>query len=293
MKKSYYLLFVLLFLSASGQITAQETVITYATGDYKVSILSEGGKNANGSLLKGGTPEILDKYLPDGVFRLEIQAFLVRTPEKNILIDAGVGKNLSANLKSLNIADEQIHVILLTHMHGDHIGGLLRDGKKVFPQAELYLSQAEYDYWTDSERGADARKVLETYKDKLHLFVPGELGEEIPDLIADVNIKPVAAYGHTPGHTAFLVESLDAKLLIWGDIAHAMPVQMPHPEISMSFDADPELSAVTRKKILEYVRKNKIRIAGAHIVFPAIGDISQGKNEGGYEFSPLCTCEGS
>jgi glyoxylase-like metal-dependent hydrolase (beta-lactamase superfamily II) len=290
MKKSYSLLFVLLFLSASGQIIAQETVITYASGDYKVSILSEGGQNANSSLLKGGTPEILGKYLPDGVFRLEIQSFLVRTPEKNILIDAGVGKNLSANLKSLNIADEQIHVILLTHMHGDHIGGLLRDGNKVFPQAELYLSQAEYDYWTDNERGAEARKVLETYK--LHLFVPGELGEEIPELIAGVNIKPVAAYGHTPGHTAFLVESSDAKLLIWGDIAHAMPVQMPHPEISMSFDADPEMSAATRKKVLEYVWKNKIRIAGSHIVFPAIGDISQGENEDGYEFSPLCTCEG-
>ncbi|MDR1454058.1 MAG: MBL fold metallo-hydrolase [Tannerella sp.] len=293
MKRNYLLLFVLLFFFASGRMIAQKTVITYATGDYQVSILSEGGQNANGSLLKGGTPEIIDHYLPDGVFRLEIQAFLVRTPEKNILIDAGVGKNLSDNLKSLHIADEQIHVILLTHMHGDHIGGLLREGKKVFPQAELYLSQAEYDYWMDSERGADARKVLEIYKDRLHLFVPGELGGEIPDLIANVHIKPVAAYGHTPGHTAFLVESLDAKLLIWGDIAHAMPVQMPHPEISMSFDVDPGQSAVTRKKILEYVRKNNIRIAGSHIVFPAIGDILPGENEGGYEFKPLCICEGS
>jgi glyoxylase-like metal-dependent hydrolase (beta-lactamase superfamily II) len=277
----------LIFLPES-KISAQDTFITYATGDFRVSTLSDGGNNAGPSLLIGATSDILDKYLPKGTFLLETQSFLIRTPDKNVLIDAGRGKNLSANLKSLAVPEDRIHVILLTHMHGDHIGGLLRDGQKVFPNAELYVSQAEYDYWTGAkERGEDARKVLAAYKDRLHLFVPGEAGREIPDLIP--NVKPVAAYGHTPGHTAFLIESAGEKLLVWGDIVHAEEVQMPHPEVALSFDVDREQAVQTRRNLLDYALKNKIRVAGAHIQMPAIGDIRTGKE--GYEFVPLCTCE--
>jgi glyoxylase-like metal-dependent hydrolase (beta-lactamase superfamily II) len=269
---------------------AQNTVITYEIGDYLVTTLSEGGENAKSSLLVGATPEILQKYLPDGVFPLQIQAFLVRTPDRTVLIDAGIGKNLFTNLQSLNVAEDQISTILLTHMHGDHIGGLLRDGKKAFSHADLYLSKAEYDYWTSLQgRGADARKVLEVYKDKLHLFTPAEIGKEPNEILP--GFEAVATYGHTPGHTAYLIESAKSRLLIWGDIAHALPVQMPHPEVSLSFDSNPAQAAQTRKNILEYVFKNEIKVAGAHIEFPAIGNIVAGKEEG-YEFVALCTCEG-
>ncbi|MDR0724800.1 MAG: MBL fold metallo-hydrolase [Prevotellaceae bacterium] len=287
-KDSIVLFMALLLLLSSVEINAQETVLTYVIGDCRVSILSDGGNNAGSSLLKGATPEILEKYLPDGSFLLETQAFLIRFPDKNVLIDAGTGKNLAKNLQSLKVPEEQIQIILLTHMHGDHIGGLLREGKKVFPQAELYVSQAEYDYWMDAnERGENARKVLEAYKDKLHLFVAGEPESEIPDLISGV--KPVAAYGHTPGHTAFLLESAGQKLLVWGDIAHAMDVQMPCPEVALTFDVNPQQAIQTRKKILEFVSKNKISISGAHIKLPAIGNIKVSELEG-YVFTPLCTC---
>jgi glyoxylase-like metal-dependent hydrolase (beta-lactamase superfamily II) len=276
-------------LLPAGRIDAQETVLTYEIGDCRVSILSDGGHDATPSLLKGATPEILDKYLPSGSFLLETQSFLLRFPDKTVLIDAGTGKNLSANLQSLKVTEEQVQVILLTHMHNDHIGGLLRDGKKAFPNAELYVAQAEYDYWTGANaRGDNARRVLDTYKDRLHLFVPREPETETPDLIPGV--KPVAAYGHTPGHTAFLLESAGRKLLVWGDVAHAMDVQMPRPEVALTFDVNPQQAVETRKKILEYVSKNKITISGAHIKLPAIGNVNTGKDEG-YAFTPLCTCE--
>jgi glyoxylase-like metal-dependent hydrolase (beta-lactamase superfamily II) len=280
---------VFMFLFFMDQSLAQQTVLTFETGDCRVSVLSEGGRNAESTMLAGATPEILGKYLPSGTFLLEIQAFLIRFPDKNVLIDTGVGKNLSANLKSLGLTENQVQIILLTHAHGDHIGGLLLDGKQAFPNAELYISKAEYDYWTnEKERGDNARKVFEAYKDKLHLFVPSEPENEIPDLIPGV--KPVAAYGHTPGHTAFLLESAGKKLLFWGDITHATAVQMPHPEVTLSFDNDRQQAAQTRKKILEYVLHNKISVAGAHIAMPAIGNIKTGKDEG-YEFTPICTCE--
>jgi glyoxylase-like metal-dependent hydrolase (beta-lactamase superfamily II) len=286
-----YILFIIfsLCISPFGRLNAQEP-LTFDVGDFQVSVLSEGGQNAGVDMLKGATPEALRKYLPDGTFPLQIQVFLVRTSGRNILVDAGYGTNLSKNLKSLNVGEKDIHVILLTHMHGDHIGGLLRDGKKVFPNADLYLSQAEYDYWTgEKERGADARKVLDAYKDKLHIFVPADLGKTATPIIP--NFKAIAAYGHTPGHTAFLLESNKKQLLLWGDVAHAMPIQMPRPEVALAFDSNPAQAIQTRKSILDYVSRNKIRVVGAHIPFPAIGDIVPGKEEG-YEFIPTCACEG-
>ncbi|GHU54116.1 MBL fold metallo-hydrolase [Bacteroidia bacterium] len=286
--RNYILFLLCLCVLPIGNLCAQDP-LTFDVGDFQVSVLSDGGQNAGTELLKGASPGALKKYLPEGTFPLQIQAFLLRTPDQKILVDAGVGTNLVKNLKYFEVGDQDINIILLTHMHGDHIGGLLRDGKKAFPNAELYLSKAEYDYWTgEKERGVDAQKVLTAYKDKLHIFTPSELGKAATPIIP--GIKAVAAYGHTPGHTAFLLESGKAQLLLWGDVAHAMPIQMPLPEVTLSFDSNPKQAVQTRKSILEYVAKNKIRVAGAHIPFPAIGHIAVGKE--GYDFIPTCACEG-
>ncbi|KAA6324466.1 putative quorum-quenching lactonase YtnP [termite gut metagenome] len=289
MKK--YLLSLVCSLFVCSIVAAQEdeTVITYEIGAFQISTLSEGGQDVGSNLLVGTTPEMLRKHLPDGTFPLEIQSFLVRTPDKTVLVDAGVGRNLFKNLQSLGVSEEQINVILLTHMHGDHIGGLLRDEKAAFPHAELYFSQVEYDYWVnEKERGAGARKIIDAYKDKLHLFVPAAIEDASQWLFP--GFRAVTAYGHTPGHTAYFVESEKSKLLIWGDITHATPIQMPHPEVTLTFDSNPEQAAQTRKSILEYVAKNRIRVAGAHIKFPAIGNVVKGAEER-YEFIAICTCE--
>ncbi|GHV53876.1 MBL fold metallo-hydrolase [Bacteroidia bacterium] len=288
--RNYILLFIfLLCIAPFGRLGAQEP-ITYGIGDFQVSILPDGGFEGGLDLLAGASPEVFRKYLPDGTFPLQIQAFLVRTPGRTTLVDAGAGNNLHKNLESLGVDGKEIHVILLTHMHSDHIGGLLRDGKKAFPNAELYLSQAEADYWNgEKERGADARKVIDAYKGKVHFFVPGGLGKTPTELFP--GIQAIAAYGHTPGHTVFLLKSNQSHLLLWGDVAHAMPIQMPRPEVALAFDTNQAQAIQTRKSLLEYVTKNKIRVAGAHIPFPAIGHITPGKEEG-YQFTPLCTCEG-
>ncbi|MDR1739007.1 MAG: MBL fold metallo-hydrolase [Candidatus Symbiothrix sp.] len=269
----------------------EQTVISFRAGDCTVSVLSEGGGQGNAGLLKGATPEQLQKYLPDGAFSLQTQVFLVRTPEQNILIDAGHGKNLFANLQSLALEASQIDVILLTHMHGDHIGGLLRDGKTAFPNAELYIAQAEYDFWNNNgDRGASQRKIFEIYKEKLHLFVPAEIENvaHTPEIVK--GISAVAAYGHTPGHTAYQLQSAGEKWLIWGDLTHALPIQMPCPEVALSFDTDTEKAIASRKKLLEYIVGNRITAGGMHVPFPAIGTL---KRQGdGYAFSPICLCEG-
>ena len=266
------------------------TVISYAAGDFVISVLSEGGGQANSGMLKGASAEQLKKYLPDGTFLLETQIFLVRGGGKNILIDTGHGRNLFTDLKSLGISPADIHAVLLTHLHPDHIGGMLLDNQAAFPSAEVHLSQAEYDYWTNQGSGGDAaRNALLPYRSKLRLFNPSPIGGEVKEILPGVGA--VEAYGHTPGHTAFLIQSEEDKWLIWGDVAHAMEIQMPCPDVAMSFDSDAQQAVISRKNILEYAAANNITVGGMHIAFPSVGKIKKGKEEG-YNFTPLCLCEG-
>lgn len=267
-------------------ITAQENaeIFKFAVGSFEITTLSEGQQKSGSSILIDATSEMIDKYAPDGTFPSACNAFLLKTPGKTILIDAGFGRNLFANLKSQNVTAEEIDIVLLTHMHGDHIGGLLHhDGKIAFPNAQLYIAQPEHDYWMniDSRGGEQARNVIKAYKDKLQLFVPADLQNSTTELLS--GISAIAAYGHTPGHTAYLLKSENSQFLIWGDLTHAMAIQMPHPEIAVTYDVNPGDAVMARKKILEYVAKNRIPVAGMHIAFPAMGNITESADEG-YEF---------
>jgi glyoxylase-like metal-dependent hydrolase (beta-lactamase superfamily II) len=200
-------------------------------------------------------------------------------------VDTGYGRNLINNLKSFGVTPEQVDVILLTHMHSDHIGGMLKDGKAAFPKSELYLAKPEHDYWVgDNTRNANARNVIEVYRSKLHLFQPTEIGEKPNSLFTGV--QAVASYGHTPGHTSFMIKSGKEKLLIWGDLTHAMAIQMSYPQVAMSYDVNPDTAIANRKKILEYVAKNNIPVAGMHIAFPGMGRITKAAT-GGYSYAPF------
>ena len=295
--KNYLLLFLFIVAFSVNHAVAQEettnneTVITYFIGSYKISTLSEGVNNGSPNILSGASEEILKKYLPTGAFKLQTNAFLIQTDNKNVLIDTGHGRNLFTNLNSSGVSEDKVDVVLLTHMHGDHIGGLLKDGKAAFPNAELYVSQVEHDYWMGRENNTNIRNIFDAYKTKLHLFEPVDLGSDKQNLFS--GFQGIKAYGHTPGHTVFMIESEGERLMIWGDVTHATEVQMPHPEIPLSFDVNHDMARETRKKILEYVTQNKIRVGGMHILFPSIGDIRKGEGkEGAYVFTPLCVCEG-
>ncbi|MDR3269192.1 MAG: DUF1080 domain-containing protein [Tannerella sp.] len=286
-------------LKLEGSVAEQENVITFEVGFSRITTLSEGQHDGNSSVLTGATPEMLRTWLPDGTYPGATNVFLIRTPDKNILVDAGYGRRLFDNLQTLEITPGQIDVILITHMHGDHIGGLLQEDRAAFPGAALYLSQAEHDYWTSDQAMQQvasnrrsgflqARKVIAAYKDRLHLFTPHEAGATGAELIP--GIQALAAYGHTPGHTAFLITSDGDRLLIWGDLTHATAIQMPCPDVAVVYDTDPVKAVEIRKKIMEYVAANDIPIAGMHIAFPAVGDVIRA--EKGYTFKPFCLCLG-
>ena len=281
------IILTVIFLSpVMAMAQANPNIFTYKFGKAEVSLLQELQDEGNSSSLVGATPEIIKKCLPDGTYPRAYNAFLVRVSGKIILVDTGYGRNLINNLKSLGVAPEKVDAVLLTHTHGDHIGGLLnKDGTVAFRNATLYISKAEYDNITnDNTKNESSRKVLEAYRtSKLRVFQPSGIDEKPTVLLP--GIEAVAAYGHTPGHTMYMVVSGNEKFLLWGDITQAMAVQIPYSEVAVS-DANIEMSIATRKKVLEFVAENDIPLGGAHIAFPGMGRVIK-TLEDGYEFEPF------
>ena len=274
------LIISLVAVMASGQQTPN--VFTHRVGVVEVVLLSEGQGAGNSSIFVGATPEMIQRSMPEGSYPNSVNAFLVRLPGKTVLVDTGRRtQTLLDNLQSIGVSPAQIDVVLITHTHGDHIGGLLIDGQAAFPNAELYMSKPEHD---SSLENAGARSVIEAYRSKLRLFEPKEIDANPDELFP--GIRAVAAFGHTAGHTLFMVESGAERLLIWGDLTHAMAIQMPFPQVAMTFDSNPEMAIAERKKVLEYVAANNIAIAGIHNAFPGMGTLTA-NSDGGYTYTPV------
>lgn len=191
-----------------------------------------------------------------------ISTFLVEKDGVRMLFDTGMGapdSQLLEGLKALHIHPEDINYLFITHFHGDHIGGMMKNDSVVFPRAEVYASQLEYDAWMKmpADQKAQVEKTMKAYKDRLHLFV---FGDTLPE-----NVMAMNAVGHTPGHTVFQV----GKLLVIGDLFHGAALQLVHPEICAQYDMDKKGAVKSRKYYLQYARENGLTMAGMHLPVPA------------------------
>jgi glyoxylase-like metal-dependent hydrolase (beta-lactamase superfamily II) len=272
-------------------------------GDLEVTALFDGLGVFDPHWLKGrkATMDGVAKALHEDPHMLEGSetGFLVNTGKQLILVDAGAGTwfgggalgRLAGNLRSAGYVPEDVDLVLVTHLHSDHVGGLTaQDGTRVFPNAEVYVAKAESDFWLAPEIAAKAPKDAQPFfqsaqaiatpyikAGKWHTFSGAEA------IVDGVRLVPLA--GHTPGHTGYEFSSRGQKILFWGDVIHAQRVQLRQPEVTVVFDIDATAAAATRNQLLPRLARENVVIAGPHMLFPSLGRLR--KEGSGYGWSPV------
>jgi glyoxylase-like metal-dependent hydrolase (beta-lactamase superfamily II) len=271
-------------------------------GDLEVTALWDGAASFDPHWLQGRTTiDGAVKALHEDPHLLDAAdtGFLVNTGKQLILVDAGSGTwfgggalgRMAGSLRSAGYTPEQVDLVLVTHLHSDHIGGLTsQDGKRLFPNAEVYVAKEESDFWLSPEIAAKAPNDVQPFfqsaqaiaapyirSGKWHTFSGTEP-------IAD-GVQLVPLHGHTPGHTGYEFSSKGQKILFWGDTVHAQRIQLLHPEVTVVFDIDPTAAAATRDRLLAKLAREDIVIAGPHMLFPSLGRLHREKS--GYSWAPV------
>ena len=283
MKNSFSVLFFVLLTCVL--ISPAFAVESVNIGDMKIFSLLDGRSESDPKkLLIGATDEQIQKYIPDGKVKNQILAFLIEVPGKKILFDTGLGESkhgkIMSVLKELGISPDEIDTIFLTHLHPDHVGGLTNiEGEAAFPNAEVFVSRIERDWWLNDKKDEDVKKALALYeeKGKLNIF---EWGETLTNFITAIDTS-----GHTPGHTAFHVKREHGEILIIGDTVHCAEIILPVPEVAVVYDVDPAKAPKARKFILDMAAENNIPVAGMHLPVPGFWKIQ--KDGDGYKKSSI------
>ncbi len=295
--------------AAAGVQAAAPQIKTQAPGYYRMMLGDFEITALNDGTLDLPVDQLMDKAKPGTVkqalqkaylkppVETSVNGYLINTGSKLVLIDTGAAGlfgptagRLLANLKAAGYTPEQVDEIYITHLHPDHAGGLLQDGKVVFPNAVVRMDQHDADFWLNADNAA---KVAEGHRG----FFPGVIAALKPYQDAG-RLKPFsgetelvpgirthAAYGHTPGHTIYMVESQGQKLAVWGDLMHVAAVQFPDPTVTINFDNDSKRAMPERRKAYADAAKNGYYVAVAHVSFPGIGRLrAEGK---GYVWVPV------
>ncbi|MCY7316290.1 MAG: MBL fold metallo-hydrolase [Rubrivivax sp.] len=270
-------------------------------GSFQITALSDGTvKLPVDKLLTNIEPARIESLLARAYLKAPVETsvngYLVHTGSKLVLIDAGaaglfgptLGK-LVANLKAAGYQPEQVDEVYVTHMHADHVGGLVADGKPVFANAVVRADLREGNWWLSKDNmdkaPADAKGFFEGAMASLNPYVAaGRFKPFDGETELVPGIRAIPARGHTPGHTVYAIESQGNKLVVWGDLMHVAAVQFAMPATTIQFDNDPKAAAPAREKLYAEAAKNGYYVAVAHISFPGIGRLrADGKS---YDWLP-------
>ena len=258
-------------------------------GDFEVTAINDGTVNLDVAklLAESGTQTdaALKKSFEASPLETYDNAFLINTGSKLVLIDTGAGTlfgptlgKLLINLRAAGYQPEQIDDIFLTHMHPDHVGGLISNDALAFPNATIHADKRDSDFWLSQanldKAPADSKGFFQGAMASVNPYVaagkykPFETdGEIIP------GVRAVASYGHTVGHTSYLIESKRQQLMVVGDLIHVGAVQFDNPAVTIAFDSDETSAAASRKKIFGDVATDGALVGAAHLQFPGLGHL--------------------
>lgn len=271
-------------------------------GDAQVIALSDGTIPLNLKALlhenkQGEVRELLQHSYLDTIVETSITAYLVLTNNQQILIDAGAGSflgstlgKLKKNLIAAGFLPENIDAILVTHLHADHVGGLIDGDKMAFPNATIYISKPEAAFWLTPANKETANKRAQPFFDPAQAAImpyqkAGKLKTYDPGTQLFPGITSISSLGHTPGHNFFMLQSKEQQLVFWGDVIHAGAVQFEDPSVTIDFDVDLTAAATIRRKTFNDAVKNGYWIAAPHLSFPGFGHLKA--NGKGYEWLPV------
>jgi glyoxylase-like metal-dependent hydrolase (beta-lactamase superfamily II) len=235
-------------------------------------------------------------FLPADALNISFTTLVVQNGDKLTLIDTGNGDSgaptsgrWAANFKAAGFDPKDVSSVVFSHFHGDHINGFrLKDGTAMFPNAEVMVPAAEWAFWMDDARMNAAPEAMKgAFGGVRRVF--GPVAKDVKQFEAGKEILPgitaVAAHGHTPGHTTFVLASGAAKLMVMSDTTNHPALFVRNPDWSAVFDQDPDMARATRRKLLDMVSADKMQVAFYHAPFPATGHIAKSGN--GFEMIPV------
>jgi glyoxylase-like metal-dependent hydrolase (beta-lactamase superfamily II) len=272
---------------------AQPKFYRFKLGEFEITTISDSDVFIDGPFpligANASEPDVhalmRDNLLPERKYQPGFTPTIVNTGKQLILLDAGNGANgfvprpsggwLAAQLGPAGFKPEDIDVVALSHGHPDHVGGIIENGKPLFPNARYVIGQIEHDFWTpEGKLPDDLEKFAQVYRanskpvmEKINFIKPGD------DVVT--GIRAIEAYGHTPGHLAFIIESGGKSLLWWGDCAHHQVASLARPDWHCVFDADKPQAAATRRRVFDMAATDRLPVIGYHMPFPSIGFVER------------------
>jgi glyoxylase-like metal-dependent hydrolase (beta-lactamase superfamily II) len=293
----------------TGQVSAAAPMVKQSApgfyrimlGDFELTVLSDGTVDLPMDKLlqqpsETTTAQLAESFLTAPV-ESSVNAYLINTGQKLVLIDSGAGSlfgptlgKLLQNLQASGYEAAQIDEILITHMHPDHVGGLAGEQQRVFPNAVVRASGQDADYWLSQSQmdsaPEESKGFFQGAMASLNPYVSAKQFQPFSDSGQIMpGISAVSTPGHTVGHTSYVIQSNGQTLWVIGDLIHAAAVQFAHPQVTIDFDTEPKQAQITRQKVFTDLAVGKVMLGATHIQFPGLGHLR--KLDDGFGWVPV------
>lgn len=263
----------------------------FMLGDFEITEVSDGTIDLPVDQLLKESPQktrtALEKTFLKAPLETSVNAFLINTGRRLILVDVGAGTlfgptlgKLANNIKASGYKLEEVDDVLVTHLHPDHVGGLTVDGVVQFPNATVHAVKQEADYWLNQQNldnaPKDAKGFFQGAMASVNPYVKAKkLALFEGNVEAVLGITSYASPGHTVGHTSYVVRSQGQELLLVGDLIHVPAVQLAHPEVTIAYDTDEAGATTSRAAVFTDAAKSGVLVGASHLPFPGVGHLTR------------------